>query len=61
VGFTDSLLLRPLGVHAYGFVPFEISLDDANTMHGHGERVSIENMRNGLRILYSAILDVSHA
>lgn len=61
VGFTDSLLLRPLGVHAYGFVPFEISLDDANTMHGHGERVSIENMRSGLRVLYSAVLDVSRS
>lgn len=58
-GFTDSLLLRPLGVHAYGFVPFELTLDEAGTMHGHGERVSIENMRNGLRILYSSILDVS--
>ncbi len=60
-GFTDSLLLRPLGVHAYGFVPFEVTLDDAGTMHGHNERVSIDNVRNGLRILYSAILDVSHA
>ena len=59
VGFTDSLLLRPLGVHAYGFVPFEVSLDDAITMHGHGERVSIENLRNGLRILYTAVAEVS--
>lgn len=59
VGFTDSLLLRPKGVHAYGFVPFEISLEEAGSMHGHEERVSVENMRNGLRILYGAILEVS--
>jgi carboxypeptidase PM20D1 len=58
VGFTDSIYLRPLGVHAYGFVPFEVTLEDAGTMHGHGERVSVENLRNGLRILYRAIHDV---
>lgn len=59
VGFTDSLILRPVGVHAYGFVPFEIDLDEANTMHGHAERVSVVNIRNGLRILYSAVVEVS--
>jgi acetylornithine deacetylase/succinyl-diaminopimelate desuccinylase-like protein len=58
-GFTDSIYLRPLGVHAYGFVPFEVSLADAETMHGHGERVSVANLRDGLRILYSAVMDVS--
>lgn len=58
VGFTDSMYLRPLGVHAYGFVPFEVTLEEAATMHGHGERVSIENLRNGLRILYGAIHEV---
>jgi acetylornithine deacetylase/succinyl-diaminopimelate desuccinylase-like protein len=61
VGFTDSLLLRPLGVHAYGFVPFEVSLDEAVTMHGHGERVSVDNLREGLRILYAAVAEVSRA
>lgn len=58
VGFTDSIYLRPLGVRAYGFVPFEITLEEAETMHGHGERVSVENVRNGLRILYNAVVDV---
>lgn len=59
VGFTDSLLLRPLGVHAYGFVPFEITLDEAGTMHGHNERVSVQNVQDGLRILYGAIAEVA--
>jgi acetylornithine deacetylase/succinyl-diaminopimelate desuccinylase-like protein len=60
-GFTDSIFLRPKGVHAYGFVPFEVTQDEATTMHGHGERVSVENIRNGLRILYRAIADVTAA
>ncbi len=61
VGFTDSLYLRPLGVHAYGFVPFAIDLDEAGTMHGHNERVSVQNVRDGLEILYGAIAEVVRA
>lgn len=59
VGFTDSLLLRPLGVRAYGFVPFEVSSEEAKTMHGHNERVSIENLRSGLRILFASVIEVA--
>jgi acetylornithine deacetylase/succinyl-diaminopimelate desuccinylase-like protein len=59
VGFTDSLFLRPKGVHAYGLVPFEISQEEAATMHGANERVSTENVRRGLRVLLGAVLDVS--
>lgn len=58
-GFTDSIYLRPLGVNAYGFVPFDVTLEEAETMHGHGERVSVANLRDGLRILYSAVVDVA--
>ncbi|TNE88578.1 MAG: M20/M25/M40 family metallo-hydrolase [Deltaproteobacteria bacterium] len=59
VGFTDSIFARPLGVHAYGYVPFEVSEEDANTMHGHNERVSEENVHEGVRRLYSAVVEVS--
>lgn len=59
VGFTDSIYLRPLGVRAYGFVPFEITVEEAARMHGHGERVSLENLREGLRILHGAIHEVA--
>ena len=58
-GFTDSIYLRPLGVRAYGFVPFDVTLDDAGTMHGHGERVSVQNLTDGVRILYRAVVDVA--
>ncbi len=59
IGFTDSLHLRPLGVHAYGLAPFEVTVDEAQTQHGHGERVSVANIRNGLRILLGAVVEVS--
>lgn len=57
-GFTDSILLRPLGVRAYGFMPFEITEEELATMHGHGERISVENLGNGLKILLGAVVDV---
>jgi acetylornithine deacetylase/succinyl-diaminopimelate desuccinylase-like protein len=56
-GFTDSIFARPLGVHAYGYVPFEITQDEALTMHGHDERVSIENIHEGTRRMFSIVLD----
>lgn len=58
-GFTDSLLLRPLGVRAYGLAPFDVTVDEAATMHGHNERVSVTNLRDGLRTVLSAVLEVS--
>ena len=58
-GYTDSLLLRPLGVHAYGFVPFEVSLEEAATMHGTGERVPVESVKRGLRVLFESVVEVS--
>ncbi len=59
IGFTDSLVLRPLGVRAYGLAPFEVTIEEAETQHGHGEHVSVENLRNGLRILLGAVIEVS--
>lgn len=59
VGFTDSLFLRPLGVHAYGIAPFEVTGEDMEGMHGHNERVSTANVRDGLRRLYRAVMQVS--
>lgn len=59
VGFTDSLLLRPLGVHAYGFSPFEVTLEDAERQHGHDENVPVEALGDGLRILLQAVIEVA--
>ena len=58
-GFTDSLHLRPLGARAYGFVPFATSQEDAGTMHGENERVSRDNVVDGLRSLFRAVVDVA--
>ncbi|MBX2797041.1 MAG: M20/M25/M40 family metallo-hydrolase [Myxococcales bacterium] len=57
VGFTDSLILRPVGVKAYGYVPFEVSAELVQTMHGANERVPAEQVREGLRRLFSIVVD----
>ena len=59
VGFTDSIYFRDKGTRAYGLIPFSISGEELATMHGHCERVSKENVRDGLRILFSAVVDVT--
>jgi acetylornithine deacetylase/succinyl-diaminopimelate desuccinylase-like protein len=59
IGFTDSIYARQIGVRAYGFIPFEITKEEAATMHGANERVSVDNVRRGLQILFRAVLEVS--
>jgi acetylornithine deacetylase/succinyl-diaminopimelate desuccinylase-like protein len=59
VGYTDSLLLRPLGVNAYGYIPFELAPEIAETAHGHGERVPVDQVGEGLRRLFSIVVDVA--
>jgi carboxypeptidase PM20D1 len=58
VGITDSAFARPLGARAYGFAPFEVSEEEAATMHGHAERVSVENVKRGLRVYLSAVAEI---
>lgn len=60
-GYTDSLLARPKGTRAYGMVPFEVSQEELGTMHGKNERVSKQNVRKGLEVLFRAVVDVSAA
>ncbi len=61
VGYTDSQALRPLGVHAYGYVPFVIDPKLLGTTHGDDERVPVSELAPGLRRLMGAVLDVSLA
>jgi acetylornithine deacetylase/succinyl-diaminopimelate desuccinylase-like protein len=59
VGYTDSNYLRPLGVRAYGFEPVVLTAAEMEGFHGHNERISKKNMEDGLRKLFSAVVEVS--
>jgi acetylornithine deacetylase/succinyl-diaminopimelate desuccinylase-like protein len=51
-GFTDSRIFRRRGVVAYGFIPVLLEPPEAATIHGHNERISIENLRLGTQVLF---------
>lgn len=55
VGFTDSIYARQKNVKAFGFVPFLISKEEAQTMHGENERISTEQLKVGLRLLLDIV------
>lgn len=54
-GFTDSHYFRRLGLVAYGFVPLEVTQDQARTVHGANERVSIDNLRRAIERMTSLL------
>jgi acetylornithine deacetylase/succinyl-diaminopimelate desuccinylase-like protein len=58
-GWTESAVLRPLGVKAYGFEPYVLDEEEQNRQHGNDERISIENVLNGARIMEEIVRDVA--
>jgi acetylornithine deacetylase/succinyl-diaminopimelate desuccinylase-like protein len=54
-GATDSARLRQCGVEAYGVLPFPLDEEDESRMHGHDERVSIDALEFGARLIYGAV------
>ena len=55
-GFTDSRIFRQRGVVAYGFMPVLLEPLEAATIHGHNERISVENLRLGTQVLFEIAL-----
>ncbi len=60
-GGTDSRYFRKRGVTAYGFFPIILSETELQRMHGIDERISIENLGQGTRILYEAVKGIAGA
>lgn len=54
-GYTDSYYYRAIGIGAYGISPFRLSEEDARTVHGNDERVTVENLRFGVEFMYRMV------
>jgi acetylornithine deacetylase/succinyl-diaminopimelate desuccinylase-like protein len=54
-GFTDSRVFRQHGITSYGFIPYLLEQDEAMTVHGHNERITVENLRLGTQILFETV------
>jgi acetylornithine deacetylase/succinyl-diaminopimelate desuccinylase-like protein len=58
-GATDSARLRAWGVQTYGSLPFPLAPEDEERMHGNDERVPIESLLFGTKVIYWATLNVA--
>lgn len=58
-GVTDSARLRLLGVNAYGILPFPMPQADEERMHGHDERIPVESLHFGTRLIYETLVTVT--
>lgn len=54
MAFTDSHFFRDLGIASYGFSPFLIPAGESG-IHGNDERISIENIRRGTRVMTETV------
>ncbi|MHC4398359.1 MAG: M20/M25/M40 family metallo-hydrolase [Planctomycetota bacterium] len=57
-GFTDSHYFRDLGLACYGFAPMVTPSDDIAGIHGNNERISLENVRLGTRLMLEIVREV---
>ncbi len=56
-GFTDSHFFRDLGITSYGYSPFAFTTAEFAGVHGNDERVSVKNIREGVRIYFELLQD----
>jgi len=57
-GFTDSHFFRDRGIAAYGYAPFLIPHADESGIHGNDERISIQNVRMGTRMMFDIVREM---
>ena len=58
-GYTENQRFRQLGVVSYGFSPYTATLEEAATEHGDDERIRLQEVRRGPRLLYDVVADLA--
>ncbi len=58
-GYTENQRYRPLGIVAYGFNPYTASDEEGNTEHGNDERIRVEEVKRGPRVLFDVVAKVA--
>jgi acetylornithine deacetylase/succinyl-diaminopimelate desuccinylase-like protein len=58
-GYTENQRYRPLGMNAYGFCPYTATEAEGSTEHGNDERIRVEEVRRGFRLLYDVVTMVA--
>jgi acetylornithine deacetylase/succinyl-diaminopimelate desuccinylase-like protein len=60
-GYTENQRYRSLGIVSYGFSPYAATEEESTTEHGDNERIRVEEVRRGPRILYDVVVGISAA
>ena len=58
-GATDSRFLRDKGIIAYDFCPYKLTEKDLLRVHGNNERVALENLRFGTKMLVEILKEIA--
>jgi acetylornithine deacetylase/succinyl-diaminopimelate desuccinylase-like protein len=58
-GATDSRFLRERGMTTYDFCPFRLQEKEIYRIHGNDERIAIENLKFGMKMLVEVIKEVA--
>ena len=59
VGFTDCHYFREKGIPCYGFMPFKLTEKEAALLHGNDERLSVDNVKFGTRVMYEIVRELA--
>jgi acetylornithine deacetylase/succinyl-diaminopimelate desuccinylase-like protein len=54
-GYTESQMYRSLGINCYGFNTLEITPELDATQHAANERVPVDQLRRGVKMLYELV------
>ncbi len=54
---TDSNAFRPKGVKSYGIFPAILSAETVASMHGDGEHVPVDGIREAAQVFFEALRD----
>lgn len=58
-GYTENQRYRPLGMVAYGFNPYTATEEEGHTEHGNDERIRVDEVRRGPRILLDVVAELA--
>jgi carboxypeptidase PM20D1 len=58
-GATDSARMRRFGVQAFGVLPYPMEQADEERMHGNDERIPLDALAFGTRLIHDAIVHIA--
>jgi acetylornithine deacetylase/succinyl-diaminopimelate desuccinylase-like protein len=58
-GYDENQRYRPLGIYAYGFNPYTATQEENDTEHGNDERIRVEEVRRGFRVMFDVVTRVA--